>query len=468
MSPPATLPFVATAEDEVELTVVDLGVARALWEGVPVGRLLARVRLERDERDLVEEVDRAHATASGAELDASWDVLLARLLAAAPPALDRVKRAVARHARAASDEGPLVAGDAAVAALVRVLLAGADADASAAEGAAEAEAQAQAHRALIVDDAVSIACARFDDRLARANGVRPAAFEACLELAKRVSAPAWPLDALVKTARALDPDAAVVASAATFYPWSDDGEIAPADRRAVLLDRAPFERAFQQGERAVARAAATLPGLPLAKIVAENVAPLATHGALLLVATREPRSNRAAPSLPPASWQPMDPDAASNAKALAAALERGAITGPRARTLLLHGGDAALDAIGKEMLDVSSHPFASAVFAEVLAPLARERDVVRLVSYFAIAPDPSAAAHALDLCAARDVVSTVLRTWLETMLPSDGAVAEQGDDPDTSTGARVASCIAALRPYPALYQAVRPLLKRVTEAPPMA
>ena len=49
----AELPFIATSEVEVELElVVDLGLARALWEGVPTGRLLARVRLHRDERDL--------------------------------------------------------------------------------------------------------------------------------------------------------------------------------------------------------------------------------------------------------------------------------------------------------------------------------------------------------------------------------------------------------------------------------
>ena len=42
----AELPFIATSEVEVELElVVVLGLARALWEGVPTGRLLARVRL---------------------------------------------------------------------------------------------------------------------------------------------------------------------------------------------------------------------------------------------------------------------------------------------------------------------------------------------------------------------------------------------------------------------------------------
>jgi hypothetical protein len=113
------------------------------------------------------------------------------------------------------------------------------------------------------------------------------------------------------------------------------------------------------------------------------------------------------------------------------------------------------------MLNVAAHPFASAVFAEFLAPFARERDVVRLVTYFAIAPDPSTAARALELCGAREVVSTVLKAWLETMLPTDGGRAAPGSNPDISASARVALCLAALRPYPALYEVVEPLLSRV-------
>ena len=237
----------------------------------------------------------------------------------------------------------------------------------------------------------------------------------------------------------------VRASKSPLYPWFDgDKEIPVAERRAVLLDRASD---------------AALP--------AEYAALVAKRGALVLVLVREPKANRSTlPSLPPNSPVPAAADARTTPAALAAAIERGALTAPRARAILAGGGDAARDAIGKEMLEVSGHPFASAVFAEILAPLARERDVVRLVSYFAIAPDPSAAAHALDLCSNRDVVGTVLRTWLETMLPPDGALAEPGTDPDTSTSARVSSCIAALRPYPGLYQAVRPLLRRLSEAPP--
>lgn len=418
----AALPFAAREDDEVEVAVVDLGLARALWEGIPIGRLLARIRLQRDERDLVEEADRA----SGLELGASWDMILARLLAAAPMSLDRVKRAVARHARAASDEGPLAASDAAVAALMYALLAS-DADASGAEAVASLKP---------IDEFIAAACAKLDERIAQPIGLCAAAFEACLELARVAIGGPFPLASFD-----------VTASTMTLYPWFDgDKEIAPADRRAVLLDR---ETKF-----------------------APDVAPtlttvLAKRGAILLLLVREPRSQRGTmPSLPPNSWVPADADASTNAAGLAAAIERGSVTAPRARAILAGGGDAARDAIGKEMLEVSAHPFASAVFAEILAPLARERDVVRLVSYFAIAPDPSAAAHALDLCSARDVVGTVLRTWLETMLPQDGAVAEPGTDPDTSTSARVAECIAALRPYPSLYSMVRPLLRRLSEAPP--
>ena len=470
-------PFVATGEDEVELTVVDLGVARALWEGVPTARLLARIRLHRDERDLVDLDQRA----SGIDFDdASWDIILARLLASAPASLDRLKRAVARHARAASDEGSLAAGDRTIATLVHAHLSGTDPDASPAEGANEA---------VPLENSVRIACARFDERLGRTAGDhRGAYFEACLELARRSSAPAWPLDALRSALGGLAAvqEAAIhdsggypaldalpetlIASSAPLYPWSDHGDVPVADRRTCLVDRARIERVLLHPERdlaaAITRASARYPGLPIAKIVADVSACLSKHGALLLVATREPRSQREAPRLPPASWAPAALDATETALTFASALERGSITAPRARSILVRGGDAALDAIGKEMLNVAAHPFASAVFAELLAPFARERDVVRLVTYFAIAPDPRAAAHALDLCGAREVVSTVLKAWLETMLPTDGALAEPGDDPRTSASARVALCIEALRPYPALYQVVEPLLSRLSELPP--
>lgn len=474
MTPFPELPFVAGGEDEVELTVVDLGVARALWEGVPTGRLLARARLDRDERDLVDFDQRA----SGVDFaDASWDIVLARLLASAPACLDRVKRAVARHAHAAAAEGPLAASDTSIAALVHALLSSADADASPAEGAADA---------LDVDEPVRAASASFDQRLARSRRERRAAyFEACLALAQRSSAPGCPLDALRSSLGAIEamqeadihdsggypsldalPDA-VVASEAILYPWGADGEVTAADARVCLLDRGRVERIVLRERRhlsaAVVRAEARYPTVPIARIVADISPCLGAHGALLLVAKRrEPRSAHDA-SLPPGSWAPSAIDTPETAAALAAALERGSITAPRARSLLVRGGDAALDAIGKEMLDVAAHPFASAVFAEILAPIARERDVVRLVTYFAIAPDPAVAARALSVCGAPEVVCAMLKSWLETMLPPDGAPLAPGTDPETSAGARVNSCIGALRPYPTLYDAVRPLLTRLGE-----
>jgi hypothetical protein len=470
------LPFVATAEDEVELTVVDLGVARAFWEGVPTGRLLARIRLHRDERDLVDLDQRA----SGVNFaDASWDIALARLLAASPTSLERIRKAVARHARAASDEGPLAAGDPIIAALVHAHLSSSDADASPAEGAADA---------LPIDEPVRVACARIDERLGRTTGDRRAAsFEACLHLAKRGAGQSWPLEDL---RAALGVMAAVVSSgpdgvgspgldalpdvvlpgASALYPWGEGDDVAIADRRACLLDRPSLERVLLIPPRelasAVTRATTRYPTVPLAPIAPDCASIVGKHGALLLVARPEARSQHDAPPLPPASWRPADLDPPETAVALASALERGTITAPRARSLLARGGDLALDAIGKEMLNVAAHPFASSVFAELLAPFARERDVVRLVTYFAIAPDPGSAAHALSLCNAREVVSTVLKAWLETMLPHDGEVADAGVDPETSAGARLAICIAALRPYPGLYDAVQPLLSRLSDLPP--
>ena len=52
------------------------------------------------------------------------------------------------------------------------------------------------------------------------------------------------------------------------------------------------------------------------------------------------------------------------------------------------------------------------------------------------------------------------------MLPSDGGAAPFGDNPDTSSAARLRACVTSLSPYPRLYGAVRPLLERVMEPPP--
>ena len=147
----------------------------------------------------------------------------------------------------------------------------------------------------------------------------------------------------------------------------------------------------------------------------------------------------AAPALIPTEWT------ATTAAALADALESGATTFPRVRAAAVRGGEAALDAIGAEMLDVGVHASASAAFAEILSGSGRPRDVLRLVTYFAIAPDPVPAARALGACAAAEL-PRVLGAWLDAMLPQDG------DDAHESSAARVTACIASLKPYPQLYQ----------------
>jgi hypothetical protein len=54
----------------------------------------------------------------------------------------------------------------------------------------------------------------------------------------------------------------------------------------------------------------------------------------------------------------------------------------------------------------------------------------------------------------------MLRSWLESMLPQDGSSVPLRTEP-TSSGARISACIEALRPYAALFEAVRPLLDRI-------
>src|SRR5580658_4518594 len=92
------------AGDQLELRVIDLSLARAFYEGIPAARLLARMRVRSDERDLDATPLRKTATSS-------WDALLARLAGGAPETAERVKRAIARHTRAAFDEGRLWGDD---------------------------------------------------------------------------------------------------------------------------------------------------------------------------------------------------------------------------------------------------------------------------------------------------------------------------------------------------------------------
>jgi hypothetical protein len=452
--PPGALPFAAGEDDEVEIVATDLGLARALWEGVPAARLLARARLERDAQDLVGTSDRS----SGADLAGStWDALMARLLATTPASYDQVKRAVARHTRAASDEGPLAASDAVISALVVSLVASGDADASPAEGAATPQ---------VVDEGVRHAAASYDARLgSAATDPRAAPFEACLALAATGATSAYTLGltrrALDGIAEELGLGSAVVASVSPLYPWGDH-DVPLSQRHACMIERADLERVVLRAERDLAALVArvSFDGVPVMPLVTGAAHLLARRGALLLAMRHEtPSSARRAPTAPPSSWLPADFSGTEAAPALASALERGATTLPRARALILRGGDAALDAIGAEMLEVSLHPFASAVFAEILAGVARDRDVVRLVSYFAIAPDPAAAARALSQCKAKEL-SGVLRGWLESMVPADG---EQ-----TSGDAvrRLRACLGALGRYPHLDGVVRPIAARIGDPSP--
>ena len=199
-----------------------------------------------------------------------------------------------------------------------------------------------------------------------------------------------------------------------------------------------------------------------------DLARLLTLSGTLVLALPYDATTRDAPSPPPPSmrpsWLPTDWSSPDTASALAEAVEHGAVTPPRLHAIVARGGDPALDAIGAEMLRVAQHPFASAAFSEVLSRSARPRDVMRLVTYFAVAPDPTVAARALATSSAPDV-ATVLRAWLEAMLPQDGSLPPFGEDPHTSSSARLKVCITALQPYPVLYREVCPLLERLSAAP---
>src|SRR5581483_8327625 len=112
---------------DVELLVADLSLARAFFEGVPAARLLARVRLALDARDL---------SAPPGERG-SYDALIGRMLGNVRPALDRVRKAVVRHTRAASDEGPLPATETIFADLACTVALSPDIDASISEALGE-------------------------------------------------------------------------------------------------------------------------------------------------------------------------------------------------------------------------------------------------------------------------------------------------------------------------------------------
>jgi hypothetical protein len=435
--------------DRVELRVVDAALARALFHGIPAARLLARARLAHDER---EDGD-------------VWDALLDRLLGRGTSAFDRVKRSVARHARVAFDEGPLQTDEATIAVLVWAV--------ACEDGSGESLAELAAAAGSSRCGEVIAACAAYDDRIAAPEADKRApAFEACIRLATRSSTGPLPWDQLRAIATRLEGPPIGVRllreGSQSIFPRHVDGEIAHRDRRMAPLDRTELDNLVARDPRELGSAVwrtDTAPGgdagTQLATFLADLTRLLDKDGALMvgIVPLQPPDEDQASdPRGAPPSWIPAD-WSARGAAALADALERGATTLPRVRTEVARGGGAALDAVGAEMLHVGAHPFASAGFAEILARSARPRDIIRLVTYFAIAPDPSPAARALAGCAAPEL-PRVLGAWLEAMLPQDG------NDPGASSIARVTACIAALRPYSHLYRAVVPLLSRVVDAPP--
>jgi hypothetical protein len=429
--------------DRLELRVVDESLARALYQGIPAARLLARTR----------------PAAEGADAVRSWEGHLKTLLG---PTHERARRALARHARVAEGERPLPADDATIAVLSWAVASAQDADASLAEVAPAAGDPSTC------DAAVLAACAAYDERLADQQADRRApAFEACVRLATRatIGPLAWErVLAMTAQLERLELGVALLGETpATIFPRRVDDEIATGDRRMTALDRLPLDTLVAKDPRklgsTISRGGGTTgEGAQLATFVAD-LGRLLVHPGTVVAALLAPAPEAAdeededAPSWIPAEWTP------STAAVLADALERGATTVPRVRAAAVRGGEAALDAIGAEMLLVGVHASASAAFADILSRSGRPRDVLRLVTYFAIAPDPVPAARALGACAAVEL-PRVLGAWLDAMLPHDAA-----DDAHDTSAARVTACIASLKPYPQLYRAVRPILARLDLAP---
>ena len=100
--------------NRLEFRVVDASLARALYDGIPAARLLARTRPAPED----------------GEAAAAWDARLGALLGSS---FDAVNRAKARHARVALDEGHLRANEATVAVLAWAVACAPDTDASLAE-----------------------------------------------------------------------------------------------------------------------------------------------------------------------------------------------------------------------------------------------------------------------------------------------------------------------------------------------
>lgn len=459
--------------DPAELLVADVSLARALFEGVSAARLLARARIARDERDLA-------APNSGGRVTFTFDSVMNRACGGHAKALDRVKQAVARHSTSASSEGPLPAQDGTIAALVYAVAVAPDPDASIAEAFIETTDHGLSLRAAEEIGAfvgeVCAAAKGFDPRLGSSDP-RGALFEACLRLSAQGTAGPWPAGRLIDASRRLFRSELGVAllrtSQAPLYPRWIDAELPRSGRGMAALDRTEIDQLLARSPQDLAAALARIDGtsgalrsvLTLDRLMADVSTLMKRQGTLLLARAEVPQAaeDDAVESTRP-SWQPTDWTARETVQGLASALERGTMTLPRAWVAVTRGGDAALDAVGAEMLEIQAHAFASAAFSEILARSARPRDVMRLVTYFAVAPDPHAAARTLALCQSADLPS-VLSAWLEALLPSDGGDVPFRADPETSRGGRLTACITALRPYPHLFSAVSPLLIRVSDHP---
>jgi hypothetical protein len=313
----------------------------------------------------------------------------------------------------------------------------------------------------------------YDARLSQAAADKRApAFEACVRLAARASMGPLPAERVRAISLRLERAEMGVRlfgdAPASIFPRRVDDEIAPSDRHMTALDRAPLDALVavdpRQLSAAIGRTDPSAPGAgaELATFLADLTRLLAHEGtAVAALAPAEPVDPEeiADPrGTTPASWLPME-WSPSTAAALADALEHGRTTFPRVRAAAARGGEAALDALGAEMLLIEGHAAASAAFAEILSQSERPRDVLRLVTYFAITPDPASAARALSACTAVEL-PRVLGAWLDAMLPRDD------DEAPESSAARASACIASLKPYPHLYGAVRPLLTRLAGPPP--
>lgn len=469
------------ANDAVELLATDASTARALFDGVPAARLLARARAARDERDLL-------VADTKSQPAFTFDAIIANVCGTTN-AVGRVRTAVARQARAASIEGPLVADDVTIATLVFAVAIAPAPDASMAEAFVESTTKGL-QVAAMMEIAQSMEQLRqgatsYDARLMEPDP-RGALFEACLRLAASARFGPVPASRLLDAAKRLQrAGLSLLKAGPALFPSAIDAELPRRARRMVALDRAGLEELAKRDPRDLAATisridqqridlkqtqppqSATPLSLRLDTLLAD-LAALAKHAGVIVlaVAPNVPETTTQQPPSARPSWLPHDWDSPQAAVSLAVALERGNATVPRAFALVQRGGDTALDAIGAEMLNVEAHAFASAAFAEILARRARARDVTRLITYFAIAPEPSLAARTLSACAAPELPA-MLRRWLESMLPQDGSSVPRRSEP-SSSAARLQNYVEALRPHRALFEAVQPLLSRIDSTPPLS